>query len=77
MPDEGRKLSADDVRDEEDRTLLVRCVGCENESRLSEWNLDAELPCDDCGSHMAVACPNCGDGYQWSQTAAEIVEAPK
>lgn len=40
----------------------VRCDGCRKFIPLSKWIL-FDSDCDVCGSHPAIACPECG----WSQ----------
>ena len=40
----------------------LRCPECEAVSLVGKWD-DCEAPCDDCGSHSAIMCPNCGECF--------------
>jgi hypothetical protein len=38
----------------------LKCIECGIISKGDRWR-EAEAPCDDCGGHLAIECPECGD----------------
>ena len=40
----------------------VQCPECKEWSPLAEWT-ESEVGCEDCGSHAAMVCPECGEKF--------------
>lgn len=38
----------------------MKCPACNKTSAPERWEA-SEVPCEDCGSHPAVRCPECGE----------------
>ena len=39
---------------------LLKCPECDNQSPRQDW-ADAEIGCEDCGTHFALRCPKCDE----------------
>jgi len=52
---------------EADEGCELLCPRCNNWSVHTDWE-DTEVPCEECGSHMAIRCPNCDEDFDhiWS-----------
>lgn len=40
--------------------MKIQCRACCEVTDKDDWR-ETEVSCDDCGSHLAMACPKCGD----------------
>lgn len=40
----------------------LQCPECEQWSEETKWE-ETEVPCDDCGTHSALKCPNCDEVF--------------
>lgn len=41
---------------------IVLCSECKAYSPLAEWG-ETDVPCEACGSHSAMKCPQCGYAF--------------
>ena len=41
---------------------IVQCPECEHICKAKKWR-NTTVPCEDCGEHSAVICPNCDEVF--------------
>lgn len=56
-----------------DDDLLI-CYECATGSPISQWN-EGSSPCEECGSHDAIVCPECGHAI--SSTTSVTLDVAK
>ena len=53
-------------------SLMWVCPECREATPSFQWE-ETEVNCEDCGSHLAVRCPECGEAFDhvWGAAAME------
>lgn len=41
---------------------IIECPRCGEATPLMEWH-ECDVPCDECGSHSAMVCPECEEAF--------------